>query len=640
MKSSYKYIILVVVSCLFSILIYKYVDRAKPVDEIASLVDSQYLLEEKFINDTNYTFDNPKVIVNPYEISPLTALVIFETKDLTSVTVTIPGKDSNTTFTNTFKPAKVHILPIYGLYAGKNNVTLEVNGIKKTITIETEALPENIAKASVTTIDRNELLNDLYFVSPSSTGYVAGYDVNGDVRWYLTENFVWDISRLDNGHLLLSSNRLINQPYYTTGLMEMDLLGKVYFEYVLPGGYHHDFYEMKDGNLIIASNKFEDQTVEDYIVEIDRLTGKVVKEWDLKDVLPTDQGRNSNSTDYDWFHNNSVWYDAKTNSITLSGRHQDAVVNIDYNTGELNWILGSSDGWGEEYKKYFFKPVGDVEWQWNQHAAMILPNGNVFVFDNGNNRTKTTEGALSANDNYSRGVIYNINTNDMTVRQVWQYGKERGASYYSPYISDVDYISNNHYLIHSGGNATFKGNYLNTPAGLGNADTLNSYTTEVLNDRVIFEMKINTHLYRAEKMPLYANDDYMPGKGSNLGGLNKTEIDSHKIFVFGNDMPSEEIEKYNLKLTRDQDRLIVSGIFKKSDEVEVILSNVFEKNVYNFVISKKPYTAMCIDVFTEEEVKNGIKVTKYINNTGLKGKYYIYIRINGKTYSLDKYVTF
>ena len=39
--------------------------------------------------------------------------------------------------------------------------------------------------------------------------------------------------------------------------------------------------------------------------------------------------------DYDWFHNNSVWYDKDTNSITLSGRHQDAVINIDYDTGEL-----------------------------------------------------------------------------------------------------------------------------------------------------------------------------------------------------------------------------------------------------------------------------------------------------------------
>ena len=82
--------------------------------------------------------------------------------------------------------------------------------------------------------EKEELDNELYFVTPSSTGYTAAYDINGDVRWYLTENMIWDVQRLQNGNIMLSSNRLINPPYYTTGLVEMDLLGKIYYEYVLP----------------------------------------------------------------------------------------------------------------------------------------------------------------------------------------------------------------------------------------------------------------------------------------------------------------------------------------------------------------------------------------------------------------------
>lgn len=640
MKSSYKYIFLVVFSCLCSILIYKYVDRANPVDVDISMVDKQYEMEQAFINDTNYSFENPKIVVNPYNISPLTALVIFETKDLTSATVIIHGKDDHTTFENTFKPAKVHYLPIYGLYAGENTVTLIVNGAKKDIKITTDELPEDITKAKVNLINHNFIDNDLYFFSPSSKGYTVAYDVNGDIRWYLNDNFVWDIARLNNGHLLLSSNRLLNYPYYTTGLMEMDLLGKVYTEYVIPGGYHHDYYEMPDGNLLIASNDFDGQTVEDYIIEMDRSTGEIVKRWDLKDILPQDSGTNVNATDYDWFHNNSVWYDNKTNSITLSGRHQDAVINIDYNTGELKWILGSSDGWSDEYKKYFFTPLNNLEWQWGQHAAMILPNGNIFLFDNGNNRSKTEENSVDANNNYSRGVIYSVNTNDMTATQVWQYGKNRGASFYSPYISDVDYLGNNHYLISSGGNASKDGNYLNVPASLDAADKLTSTTVEILNDEEIFEIELNTNTYRAEKMSLYSNDDYVPGKGSIVGSLDKTKVDGHKLLTISKDLPDTLRSQYNIYVTKDQDRLIVSGKFKKSDDIQVILSNVFEKNVYNFTIAKRPYTAMCIDVFTKEENENGIEVTKYINATGLSDKYYIYISINGKLYSLDQYVVF
>lgn len=39
----------------------------------------------------------------------------------------------------------------------------------------------------------------------------------------------------------------------------------------------------------------------------------------------------------------------------------------------------------------------------------------------------------------------------MTIEQVWEYGKERGSEFYSPYISDVDYLDKDHYIVHSGG---------------------------------------------------------------------------------------------------------------------------------------------------------------------------------------------
>ena len=137
----------------------------------------------------------------------------------------------------------------------------------------------------------------------------------------------------------------------------------------------------------------------------------MLKHFDLKDILEIDDGKSENWSSYDWFHNNSVWYDKKTNSITLSGRHMDAVINIDYKTGKLNWIIGDSTNWSKEYQKYFFKPVGDnFEWQWSQHAAMITPEGYVFLFDNGNNKSKNKEEYVNASDSYSRGVMYKINT--------------------------------------------------------------------------------------------------------------------------------------------------------------------------------------------------------------------------------------
>ena len=419
----------------------------------------------------------------------------------------------------------------------------------------------------------------------------------------------------------------------------MDLLGKVYYEYSMPGGYHHDVYEMEDGNLLVASDNFDNGTVEDYIVEIDRETGEIVKEIDLTKILPVDDGDNAYTTKYDWFHNNSVWYDKNTNSITLSGRHKDAVINIDYDSLELNWIIGSKENWSKDMHKYFFTPTNPLEWQWAQHAAMVLPNGNIFIFDNGNNRSKTLENGVPASENYSRGVIYNINTSDMTISQVWEYGKKEGSSFYSPYISDVDYLKNNHYLIHSGGHVVSDGKVSNEPAAMTNNNVLNSITVEIKDNKEIFRMELAGNYYRAEKLDLYSNDSYMQGIGVHLGTLGETKT-NRNILTFFNKNAKDIIKEKNIKFTKEYDRLIVSGTFKKEDNVQIILDNLFTRKTYNMVISKKPYTAMCIDVFNEEEVKNGINVTKYINDANMSGRYYVYMKINGTIYDFDKYVDF
>lgn len=642
MRTRTKFVLLIMVACALSIFIYESIENVQPVKTSEDILVHQETLEKEFKTSEANTIDNPKIILNPYEISPLTALIMFETKDLTAPTVKIMGKDDNTTYEKTFTPNKKHILPIYGLYPDKNNeVIITLNGKDYTFHIQTEPLPDDFVLPTDITANKDELENELYFVTPSSSGYTAAYDVNGDVRWYLTENMIWDIQRLQNGNIMLSSNRLINPPYYTTGLIEMDLLGKIYYEYVLPGGYHHDVFELENGNLLVASDDFESGTVEDYVVEIERDTGNIVKTIDLKEILPTDHGGNQMATDYDWFHNNAVWYDRETNSITLSGRHKDAVVNIDYNSLEINWIIGSPDGWDKKYQKYFLTPTNDdFEWQWAQHASMILPNGDVFIFDNGNNRSKTKKGSIDASDNYSRGVIYRVNKVDHTITQVWQYGKERGSDYYSPYISDVDYLDENHYLIHSGGVNTVDGKPGNEPAGLENSDSLNSYTTEIKNDEVIFEMNLPTNLYRAEKMNLYANNVFKLGVGKRLGSMGETKKDGTTKSVLFSRKMDKEYKSHEIQITKESDRLVVTGTFKKGDQVEIILDSIFDKKAYLLRVSKHPYTAMCVDVFNEEEKKNGITVTKYINSENIHGKKYIYIKINGKIYNTNQYVIF
>lgn len=643
MKKIFKFALFIFLAFACPIIIYYSALKIEDLEEIPSIITKQANKEEQFLSDIdNYSIDNPKVILNPYDISPLTALVIFKTNDLTTPTVTIKGKDELTTYEHTFPQDNVHMLPIYGLYAdSENEVIISINGIEKKLTIKTEPLPENFVLPTKVTANKDKLNDDLYFFTPSSQGFTCAYDINGDVRWYLNDYFIWNISRLNNGHLLLSSNRLINKPYYMTGLMEMDLLGKIYYEYSLPGGYHHDVYEMPNNNLLVASDNFDSGTVEDYIVEIDRTTGEIVKTFDLTKILPTEASKSENWVEYDWFHNNAVWYDEKTNSIILSGRHQDAVINIDYKSGNLNWIIGYSTNWPNEYQKYFFTPIGDdFEWQWSQHAAMVLPNGNIFIFDNGNNRSKIEEEYINANNNYSRGVIYKINTTDMTIETVWQYGKNRGSDYYSPYISDVDYLGENHYIVHSGGHSTVDGQVSNNPAGLVKVDSLNSITTELLNDEIIFEIELPTNNYRTEKMNLYSRDIYSPGRGKTVGNMGITKTNGNRQLILFSKNSEKIPEKYKISLMKEEDRLIFEGTFSKEDKVSIILNRMSSQKNYDVIISNKPYAAMCVDLFNQDNSSDEITVTKYINDLGLHDRYEIYIKINGTIYKMNQAVTF
>ena len=98
-------------------------------------VSADYLSDQKQMNtdiaaelkQTDYTPENPLILVNPYGISPLTALISFSTPTPSSVGITIQGKDAETTISHTFSTiSEKHIIPVYGLYEGKNTVLLQV----------------------------------------------------------------------------------------------------------------------------------------------------------------------------------------------------------------------------------------------------------------------------------------------------------------------------------------------------------------------------------------------------------------------------------------------------------------------------------------------------------------------------------
>lgn len=69
-----------------------------------------------------YTFQDPLVVLNPYGISPLTAIVMFRTEEPCEISVLIPGGKSIDDVSFTFEGYEVeHRIPVYGLFAGQVN---------------------------------------------------------------------------------------------------------------------------------------------------------------------------------------------------------------------------------------------------------------------------------------------------------------------------------------------------------------------------------------------------------------------------------------------------------------------------------------------------------------------------------------
>lgn len=627
------------------------------------IIDRQYKAEQEMLAEFeagNYTLENPLVKYNVYGINPLSAVVCFKTEEEVAITVTVLGKKQpQGNIYHTFAPAKVHVLPIVGLYSNYSN-KVEIRAYRGDANVITIDVPDVFdGKDPIISMDTTaEYLQDnIIIVSPAGADLAVGYDYNGDARWHLNIACVFDLKRLKNGNIVIGTDRLLKLPYYMSGLYEMSMCGKIYKEFRVPGGYHHDSFEMEDGNLLILTEDLTSDTVEDMCILVDRQTGEILKTWDYKDFMPVGYGRSGSWTEEDWFHNNAVWYDKNTNSLTFSGRHINSMVNIDFDSGKLNWVITDPAvftdpekekcGWPQEFvDKYCFKPIGNnFGWQYEQHANVITPNGDVMCFDNHHWGTRDPEKYLPAKDNYSRGVRYRINTKDMTIEQVWEYGKDRGADYFSPYICNVEYYNEGHYMVHSGGIAYTKDGEPSEKLGPAidlEGGSLYAITVELDNDVKKLELKVHGNFYRAEKLKLYTDCINLElGKGQVLGAMGVTKEDETLIPMD----PSGEMlpESCEAKLVEEIDRFTFHSTFKKGQLVLLMLEQGEEAHQYFISTSKTDFKAMCVGTFldesslSEEALKRNTKTA--INKAGLSGTYDIRVVIDDKKYETGMQIT-
>lgn len=435
--------------------------------------------------------------LNPSGYAPLTAVLNLESSEPVQVEITVKGQNGTASdITQRFSGVNTSFaLPILGLYpSAVNSVEIrlfDTSGSlleERTETITTTGLIADMPQITVDVPFSGSapvfnLVNYFGFESSFRPQRPFIFDQFGDIRWYLDFSSHPTFSNLffDNGMTQLSNGNLLFGNADTQAIYEVDMLGVTQNSWSLQGnGFHHHVIEKPNGNLLVTINDASKSTVEDVIIEIDRSTGQFANTWDLN--LSLDNTRRAWPTDLadlniDWFHANAIEFSSSDESIIVSGRTQ-GIVKLNA-VNEVAYILAPHREWGTsgggtDLTQFLLTPLDannapitdmdvldgvsnhpDFEWSWYQHSPILMPNGNLMVFDNGDNRNYTGAGP------YSRAVEYEIDETNKTIKQVWQYGKERGAETYSRIVSKVSYVADNNSILFTPGAATDGG----TPGG-------------------------------------------------------------------------------------------------------------------------------------------------------------------------------
>ncbi len=567
-------------------------------EKIESEIDTQK-------TNKNNTIDNPYIIKNPYKIAPLSALIIFNTKSEESVTVSINNNKYN------FEKGKEHVIPVYGLIAGKNNeIKITCGNDSKVVNIDTsdvEKVDYNI------TVGKNYDIGDNFYLvgTPTEDG-LYGFNTNGDLIWRLTENFGQAIVKLENNHLLLSNKNYILDAS-RTGLIEIDFMGKIYNVYDIEGGYHSDAYLKDDNHVIIGSSKLNRNTFNDLVVELDLDSGKIVKKWDIKNIVNSISNSFVESLKNDnWANVNSIYYDKKTNSLILSLEGRNSVISIDYDSSKVNWIFGNLKYWNNDFINFLLK--FDGEYPLLSNTVTINSEGNLVLFNNNMDGSLNRDSLCSDYLNRkSSGQIYKIN--DKTITLVNEFKDD----FYSYAVSNYNELDNGNYLLFSAwqfkdGTMREPGCTMNT-----NVDGLTSSLYELdKNNNILFKATFLGGSYRAKKMQFYEknNQNYDYEKLSFYTTMANKMYDEINIKDIIEKVKNAKDMDFSVSVSKKI--LTINAVFQQNDKVELIMVGKDGK-AYKYLAKDK-------DGYLQPT----------INLQKLKGKYALILVINDEYFNLNK----
>ena len=284
---------------------------------------------------------------------------------------------------------------------------------------------------------------------------VVAVDRSGEVVWYLENPGIQavfaprDLWMRDDGTFMALT---------PGGALVADLAGEVVQKIRSPDPdiyFHHDIIDLPQGGFATLGGVRRYAEVpqlggevllrEDQIIELDE-DGEIVWQWSTFEHLDTTRFPGPLSLNplsgsgleplYDWTHANAVQYLPSDNTYLISLRHQNWVLKVSRETGEVVWRLGPEGDFelldGEE---------APAQWFYNQHNPGVYEDGVLTLYDNGNERPGTDE-------RYTRVVSYALDETAMTATQVWS----SVTPNYMSFLGGVEPSATGDWLIAAGGN--------------------------------------------------------------------------------------------------------------------------------------------------------------------------------------------
>ena len=316
----------------------------------------------------------------------------------------------------------------------------------KSSTFRTGALPDDLEKVRMERLAGTGSRFALTGLQTPITSYAVAFDPTGAIVWY--RDFqdgigVADVRRQSNGNLTAYVGATTGWQATEGTYVEFTAEGDVVRTWEAPSGYYLDnhelqitgsgaatkghffTYDIRDTDLTSIGGPRSVKLAGHQIVRRDA-SGSIEFRWDGWDRFSFDEWlgdeflKRRAQSDFD--HPNSLTFDPNGNYV-VSWRNLDQVTAVDPRTGAVLWRIGGLKG------EYRF--VNDP---WNgftkQHAAHILPNGNLLLFDNGSDREPLE----------SRAVEYRLDHSGKTATLVWEYRHRQAL--YTPFTGWVERLPN------------------------------------------------------------------------------------------------------------------------------------------------------------------------------------------------------